>query len=342
MVDNTLVHQGKIELFFNDELIEPWNPVDSEFLVDSAKWEPAVFPLVEKVRKDGEEVDANYVVTVYVIKGRSEAEAEELRKSRMGMSWQGIYPYRENRVLQLPDWHDVVKFHPDLNVARVVVEFDHLLDEVIHTPTNKSKVQLPSTMREKIKQTIGAALLDVKKINKKAPPPVDADKQQKAHGYANSLIAKSKDYVKTPEMVAGEDGTVIVENGRNGPGSFTIGEVEPDALNKKRNIELIDTLRDGVLFEPLRRGANGIVVKLNKSHDFYQRVYMPLSANSLAIAGLDLLLFAMTNAELLTGNERVRLQFETMRLEMSTALRQYVAEVTPEGDPDGLDESEDA
>jgi hypothetical protein len=141
------------------------------------------------------------------------------------------------------------------------------------------------------------------------------------------VLFRTSDVIDGPTFIDGENGEVIVENGRFGPGSFSLPSVSQEAANQRRRIVLVDELQDGVLFEPLRRGNDGVVINLNKNHDFYKKIYLPLLNNSTGTTGLDLLLYAVTNAELMTSTDRVRAQFETMRFEMSKMLRIMVSEM---------------
>ena len=105
--------------------------------------------------------------------------------------------------------------------------------------------------------------------------------------------------------------------------------------SRSTRIQMQDDLEGGVLFEPVLRGADQVVL-LNRSHPFYQKIYLEVKDNPIAIQGLDFLLFSLANAEWMTRTDRVREQFNQMRLTMSMMLRSLVQELNL--DEDGDDE----
>jgi hypothetical protein len=292
-------------------------------------WEPLSETFYETVTFEGVDSRVPFKVTVYVIRGKDDYEtAEEMEESRLGTSWSGLYSYREGRALQMPSWDDdFYKQHANLNHARIVLEYDQRLDEAFHTPVNKSKVVIPNAIKKMISEWLKPILISVKRLRGQSVSRPGPDREQRAHNTSNGILARTADVIDGPTFVEEGDGQVVVPNGRFGPGKFSLPSVPDDAAAQRRRIVLVDQLQDGVLFEPMRRGDDGVVLHLNKNHEFYKKIYLPLVNNSEGTTGLDLLLYAVTNAELMTSTDRVRAQFETMRFEMSKLLRIWVSEM---------------
>jgi hypothetical protein len=246
------------------------------------------------------------------------------------MNTQGIYPYRENRILQNPDWLNVLTFHPDTNTLRATLELDSRLDEVIRTDVKKSGIMLADEMWENLKNTLSLskshlkqALNELKKTNKKK---IDTGDIHKGSNRAISLVGPD---LPSPGMKRISPTTVEIDT-MFGPSIAEIGNVT-GSLSSDSRIVVVDSLDNGFLWEPKMNGSEQVIY-LNKSHPFYLKVYIELRNNALAIQGLDFLLFALANAENLTRTDRVKEQFTQMRQQMSNTLRTLVVD---------LDESED-
>ena len=84
------------------------------------------------------------------------------------------------------------------------------------------------------------------------------------------------------------------------------------------------SLDDGVLYEPVFDGQN-ILIKLNQSHDFYQKYYLQCINNPIAMEALDTLLWCFARAEVQSAAE-IRTQFTEMREFVSKLLRRIAEE----------------
>src|SRR5690606_16541412 len=97
-------------------------------------------------------------------------------------------------------------------------------------------------------------------------------------------------------------------------------------------IQPVDGIDDNVLFEPaLIDGEKG--VRINTSHPYYHKVYVPNLKSGVTIQGMDSLLWALCAAELSTINSNTLTHFEELRFELSRVLRRLVADL-PEPDLD--------
>jgi hypothetical protein len=330
----------KVELKVNGELVNPFNPVHADFL--DKEWTPIVDKFEVAVEIDGVVENVPYVLTTYKINGEYDEPNKPgaLEASRMGMPTQGIYPYRENRILQKPDWLNVISFHPDWNTMRVTLELDPRLDGIIRTDVKKSGIALTDEMWEELKNVLELYKSQIKKINKRRKEEREKEKEKEIgktvdiHGGSNTVItavgidlptAGVKRISPTEVEVDTIFGTSITNiKDYSGPGS------------RDSHIQVVDDLEGGILWEPRMNGADQIIL-LNRSHPFYRRVYLQLRQNPLAVQGLDFLLFALANAEWMTRTDRAKEQFYQMRRMMADTLRTLVLELedVPELDFEG-------
>jgi hypothetical protein len=89
----------------------------------------------------------------------------------------------------------------------------------------------------------------------------------------------------------------------------------------------VQHLDDGVLYEPVFNGTD-LLIKLNQSHEFYQKVYMACLESPVAMEAMDTVLWSFARAEINSATN-IRDQFAEMRQLVSSYLRRY-AEEKPE------------
>ena len=317
-----------VEISFNGVPLVPWCPYDADFLSD--QWKVVTDHFLIEIELDGKPVEVPYSMTTYVIYGKEEADSDLNKRSDLGMKTQGIYPYRENRLLQSPDWLNVMTFHPDYNTMRVVLELDPRLDGVTRTDMKKSGLTLPPQMWEDIGQKLKTYASHVKGNAKDRKRERQAKvSTEELHTKSNKAIAAASSDIERPITALQNDGTTKV-NTQFGESITELPTVETLFGAIDRRVYSVDDLEGGGLFEPRMQGSE-LVIYLNKRHPFYQKIYLGLYDVPLAIQGLDFLLYSLAHAELLTRTDRIKEQFRRMRIEMSDALRILVLDLE---DPD--------
>ena len=328
----------------NGNLVSPFNPVHSDYLDN--EWKPVVDRFVTEVDINGEKIEVPYVLTTYKINGDKDPENVPGAKeaSKLNMSNQGIYPYRENRILQKPDWLNVILFHPDWNTMRVTLELDPRLDNVIRTDVKKSGIALTDDMWEEIKNAIETYKPGIKDINKRRKAEREKELEKKKptdlHGGSNTIISLAGGYLPNPTIKRISPTTVEVDT-LFGPSVTEIKDYSGPASRDSR-IQQVDDLEGGILWEPRMLGADQVIL-LNRSHPFYKKIYMQLRSTPLALQGMDFLLYALANAEWMTRTDKAKDQFYQMRRMMADSLRTLVNELedVPEMESDTETFSED-
>jgi hypothetical protein len=96
----------------------------------------------------------------------------------------------------------------------------------------------------------------------------------------------------------------------------------------------VDTLDDGVLWETHYGPNHDVRIRINQSHDFFQKVLAPLQSVPLAWEGIVQILWAFSRAEFdsVRGDKT---QFADMRNYMSKTLRYFADEIETD-DTDAL------
>jgi len=312
----------------NGNLVSPFNPVHTDFL--DKEWTPIVDKFEMEVEINGKSENVPYILTTYKINGKFDVPNKPgaLEASRMGMPTQGIYAYREGRILQKPDWLNVISFHPDWNTMRVTLDLDPRLDGVIRTDVKKSGIALTEEMWEELKNVLELYKSQIKKMNKRREAERETEKDKgktiDLHGGSNTVITAVG--IDLPSVgVKRISPTEVEVDTIFGPSVTNIKDYSGPA-SRDSHIQVVDDLEGGILWEPRMNGADQIIL-LNRSHPFYRRVYLQLRQNPLAVQGLDFLLFALANAEWMTRTDRAKEQFYQMRRMMADTLRTLVLEL---------------
>lgn len=331
---------SQLRIKMNGNTISPFNPVHSDFL--DPDWAPIVDDFFLELEIDGKEERIPYRMTTYKLNGKDDVENKPgaLEASKMGMTTQGIYPYRENRILQDPSWLDVLAFHPDTNTMRVVLELDPRLDQVIRTDVKKSGIALPDEMWEELKEQLELYKAEIKKKNsqKKAKREKERIKQGGGdlHKPSNTIIEQARHDLYNPNVKRISPSTVEIET-LFGP-QITEAREYAGIESRDSRIQPVDDLEGGLLWEPYMRGSDQVIL-LNRSHPFYRKIYWQLRKTPLATQGLDFLLFSLANAEWMTRTDRAKEQFFQMRQMMANTLRTLVAEIEENPEFDYGDEN---
>lgn len=141
MVFHRFVDNHKIKIFFQQRVIEAWDP----FLVDNSA-----------TQKFPEEPIQNNRVRIkgFVLPHKSKLSEEEFRKAEGPMGWneqQGFYIYRNERLLLAGDWLGMFRKREHYNLARIMVDLPNSLDAEWQIDIKKSVARPPLELRDQLK-----------------------------------------------------------------------------------------------------------------------------------------------------------------------------------------------
>ena len=317
-----------LEIRINGVPVRPWDPFG--IAVTKA-------PIAEKtleVEIDDKRRASFTVRAVFVLPRKDEyTDADLGREARLSNDMQGIYVYRENRLIHGPDWLDMFRQEPHLTLCRVELSFDHNLDDAFQVDIKKSRILLNEAlydwMRDKF---LPGPRREAQERYRKGVSAAITGTAALLHAASNNAIHAKAEDLKTAQVAAvdGQSGDVTISN-KLGTTRLKIKLVEKKNAGEL-HVQPTDSLQDGMLWDPAFIDGN-LAVRINTGHPYYHKVYVPNRKSGVTVQGLDSLLWALCSAELANVNEANKRNFEEMRYEVSRVLRRLVDDL-----PDPVDE----
>ena len=320
-----------IEIRVNGDVIKPWNPFFSE--VSDLVGEQ----VVSVEMNAGSE--AEFSVRAYILPRKEEFPDEETAKAaKLGNERQGIYIYRENRLIHDADWLGMYSKEPHGTLLRVEFSFDHKLDEAFHIDIKKSQIILNEDLWNWLKdEFLTAPRREANNRYRQGMNRKAKDKAAGSHDVSNKNIgSKEGDLDKADVTVINPETGDCEVNNRNGQFKLKL-KVGRATKPGEVFVQPVDGLDDNILFEPtIIEGHQA--VRVNTAHPYYHKVYMPNLSKGVTIQGMDSLLWGLCVAELSTISDVTVKHFEEMRFEVSRLLRKLVEDLPePEIDDDAAD-----
>jgi hypothetical protein len=320
-----------VSIKVNGASVEAWDP----FCIQTTKK-----PVAQKKQEVqiGEDERASFTVRAFVLPRKDEfKDPKQSKDARLSNEMQGIFVYRENRLIHGPDWLDMFRKEPHLTLARVELSFDHQLDDAFQVDIKKSRILLNETlyewMRDKFLPGPRREAQERYRIGVAATVKGTA---ALLHSSSNNAIHSKADQLKSADVKAvdGNSGSVTITNKHGTTFLKKIKLIEPGGPNEL-HVHAEDSLQDGVLWEPAFIEENQ-AVRINTGHPYYHKVYLPNQKSGVTIQGLDSLLWALCTAEMGNVNKENERNFEEMRYEVSRILRKLVEDMPePEIGSDG-------
>ena len=265
---------------------------------------------------------------VFVLPRKSELQAaygeSGPREARLGNKTQGIYVYRENRLIHGPDWLGLWVQEPHFTLCRAELSFDHRLDDAFRVDIKKSRIDLDPALVAVVSKALTPPRREAENRYRDGRRDDDAKSALPSlHASSNAAISDAATSIPSPELksIDEEHGKAVITNS-HGPVSVKFVETADSEIF----VEPVESLTDGVLYEPAYIGRNP-GVRLNKSHPYYQKVYLPNRTSGTTIQALDSLLWALASAEFRSAQDSTRQIFEDIRFDVSKALRRLVEDL---------------
>jgi histidine kinase/DNA gyrase B/HSP90-like ATPase len=315
----------------NGAEVKPWDP----YCVRETK-----HPVAETSKKVsiGDDQQAEFTVKAFVLPRKDEfIDPERRKEAQVTNEMQGIYVYRENRLIHGPDWLEMFRKEPHLSLCRVELSFDHRLDNAFQVDIKKSRILLNETLYEWMRDKfLPGPRREAELRYRKGVAATVTGAAALLHTGSNNAIHAKADHLKTASVdsVDGRSGDVTINN-KHGTTRLKIRLVE-QKQSGELHVQPIDTLLDGVLWEPAFINNNQ-AVRINTGHPYYHKVYLPNRQSGVTIQGLDSLIWALCAAELGNVSEQNKRNFEEMRYEVSRILRRLVEDLPDPEDSDGAE-----
>lgn len=312
-----------VSISVNEEIVEPWNPFQPDIAFQAL---PVESTSLQIETASGSIEPAT--LKAWIFPHKDELDEEGRKKAKIFVKNQGIYVYREGRLIHHGDWLGLWSPEPHSNLLRVEFNFGYKLDEVFGVGVKKDDVILDDNLLEHIHETIQPAYRSANQNYRKT------QRQSVARGITHE--PSNKRINETPNTASPKIKTVDSENNQatvnNNRGSSiriktSIGSnVDPAKLF----IEPVERISQGGLWEPCLNSASSdnhsTAVRINKEHDFYTKIYSQMQSG-FSVEGVDLLLWALAAAEFNSTDEELQPIWEDIREEVSSNLRKLLRNV---------------
>jgi hypothetical protein len=311
----------------NGMTVQSWDPF---CIAENAN--PVLQKVVPVQLPSGE--NASFSVRAFILPRKEEFSTDANRdEAKVSNERQGVYVYREGRLIHGPDWLGMYKQEPHFSLLRVELSFDHMLDEAFQVDIKKSRIILNGQLYEWLRDNFLAAPRREAEIRyRKGAAGTAKGAAALLHSTSGNAIHQKVAGLKVAKVSEVETGTGQVELSNNaGQAKARLRIVTTDEPGVV-HISTAPSLDNGVLWEvSLVNGAAGVT--LNTGHPYYPKAYLPNKSNSTVIQALDFLLWALAQAELNNVSAENRDAFEEFRIEVSRNLKKLVADL-PEVDPE--------
>ena len=159
LIFHRFIEEDKITIKINNTIVEPWNP----FLATEST---AVYKAVEEL--DEEILPSKYgdvIVQPYILPHKSKFDSEDSYKRAGGYNkaggvsggwkrYQGIYLYRNRRLICYGTWFDILHKEDAYNLARIQIDITSNHDEEWKITVDKSKAEIPLSIKDRVSKII--------------------------------------------------------------------------------------------------------------------------------------------------------------------------------------------
>lgn len=309
-----------IEMVLNGKAVSAWDP----FCIGESDLVAEETVPVELER--GKE--AEFLVRAFVLPRKEEFSSEEAwARAKLSNDRQGIYIYRQNRLIHAADWLGLFQKEPHGTLLRVEFSFDHHLDDAFHIDIKKSRILLNEDLwnwlaEEFILPPRRAADDRYRKGQKKSIKKA----AESAHDSSNVNIGAKEEDLDMAKVRVVDSKTQEVEI-TNSQGRVRLKLKLGSALKPGQCfVQPADGIDEGVLWEPALIDGHK-AVRINTAHPYYHKVYVPNLSSGVTVQGMDSLLWALSGAELGTVNESTKHYFAELRFEVARLLRRLVEDL---------------
>lgn len=309
-------------IFVNGEPVVAWDP----FCIVETK-EPIAEKKMDVQLSDGSKT--SFSVRAFILPRKEEFSSDENRvAARVSNERQGLYIYRENRLIHGPDWMNMFKQEPHYSLLRVELSFDHTLDNAFQVDIKKSRIELNSGLYEWLRDKfLAGPRREAETRYRKGAAGIAKGAAVLLHSSASNVIEQKASALKTAEVSKVDEATgKVTVNNNSGVTTTTVRLLNSEDIGST-HVVTNGTLEHGVLWEPTIGKNSKAAVALNTGHPFYTKAYLPNKANSTVIQALDYLLWALAQAELNNINPDNQDAFEEFRIEVSRNLKKLVADL---------------
>lgn len=327
-LDPTDNRARNLEIRLNGEAVSSWDP----FCV-AETGSPTLEERVKVQLPSGKQT--SFLVRAFILPRKEEFSSDENRNAaRVSNELQGVYVYRENRLIHGPDWLGMYRQEPHFSLLRVELSFSHELDEAFQVDIKKSRILLNSDLYDWLRDKfLAGPRREAETRYRKGMAAVAKGAAALLHAASNHAIQQRQAALTTAKVTSSDADTGVVQLDNNaGTTSARLRIVIPDQPGQL-HVTTQPNLEDGVLWEPALAGGKAGVV-LNAGHPYYTKAYLPNKDNSPLLQALDFLLWSLAQAELNNVDDGAKDAFQEFRVEVSRNLKKLVADLPDPPEPE--------
>lgn len=142
------IEEDNLILELNGTPIKAWNPFVLENSATQELPEKSIF---------SDEGYAEVTIQPYVLPHKTKFASDDYQAAGGPKGWnyhQGIYVYRNRRLIICGTWFDYIKKEPAYNLARIKIDITSASDEDWKIDIKKSTASLPSYVRESVEMVL--------------------------------------------------------------------------------------------------------------------------------------------------------------------------------------------
>lgn len=322
-LDCTDTRERDVKISIDGEPVEPWNPFYLEKADQVLDEKHQTIPL----QLANDEVH-NARMKAYILPRAKELSKEEQDVARISNHAQGFYIHREGRVIHSGGWMGVFGgVEPHTSLLRVEFDFGHQLDDAFKVDVKKSRILFDPALEDLLRTILQPIYREAnnryrnKTRQEIAGGGVD---HTASNTNINNTSGRKEPKAESYDPATGE-ATIQNRQGRVVLHNISKTDADPNSVY----VQPVEFLPSGDLYEPAMHPVEGSEVlktgvKINKSHDFYAKIYMRAQSNGYSIEGMDYLLWALAAAELDNTNKDLEPLFQDIREEVSANLKRLL------------------
>ncbi len=313
-----------IEMTLDGENVEAWDP-----FCEGVSTLGAEKKIVAEMPEGGE---AEFQIRAFILPRKEQFEnAEAASNARISNANQGIYVYRENRLIHGPTWLGIRSKEPHFSLLRVEFSFDHRLDEAFQIDIKKSQILLDETLNEVITDFLNPVIRAAEDLYRRGSRDKTNKTAAGAHDDSNRNIASKQGQINQAQ-IKGTDPKTGETSITNSKGTVRL-KLSISTAEKPFEIfvKAVPEIEDGLLWQPaLIQDEEGVThngVEVNTGHPYYAKVYVPNLSAGVTVQGMDALLWGLCIAELNSVTDATKSTFEDVRFGVSQNLRKLVRDL---------------
>jgi len=312
-----------VRISVDGEIVEAWNPFylekSDQVLDEKHQNIPLELPT-------GEIFNAS--MKAFILPRAKELSKQEQEIARIANHAQGFYIHREGRVIHHGGWLGVFGgVEPHTSLLRVEFDFGHELDDAFKVDVKKSRILFDPALEDQLRTILQPIYREANNRYRNTTRK-DIVGGGLDHSASNTNINNTPGRKEpTAESYDASTGDATIQNRQGRVILHNVAKTDADPSSVY--VQPVEFLPSGDLYEPAMHPVDGSEVlktgvKINKSHDFYAKIYMRAKDNGYSIEGMDYLLWALAAAELDNTSKDLEPLFQDIREEVSANLKRLL------------------